>query len=55
MRSTGCVEEKLEVDFPVGDPQRLSTGTRPQPVDNPASASEPEDTADLIIFDGVFD
>jgi hypothetical protein len=34
MRSTGCAEEKLRVDFPVDDQQRLSTGTKAQPVDN---------------------
>jgi hypothetical protein len=49
------VEEKLRADFPVSDPQRLSTGTGQQPVDNRATASAPEDAADLIIFDGVFD
>src|SRR6266702_2905634 len=54
-RSTGCVEEKLRVDFPADDPHRVSTGTGRQPVDNLASASGPEAIADLIIFDGVFD
>jgi hypothetical protein len=46
---------KLRVDFPASDPQRFSTGTEGQSVDNRASANRPEGTIDLIIFDGKFD
>ena len=42
-------------DFPLRYPQSLSTGRSPRPVDNQTYGSMLAGTADLIIFDGVFD
>lgn len=48
-------KKNFDGDFPVRNPQPLSTGRVQQPVDNSAYGSVLAGTIDLIIFDGVFD
>ncbi len=54
-RSTGCAEEILREYFPPSYPQPESTGGRRAPVDNSTAGSSHAGSAELIIFDGVFD
>jgi hypothetical protein len=48
-------KKNFAAEFLVRYPQILSTGVSPGPVDNRAYGSTLAGTADLIIFDGVFD